>query len=84
MNIQGKWTNSQPAESVEIPPEILLDIDNNPENAIVNETFPDLVNQFQDEDYIRERAILKPKNKMVTLIDEFVVEQIPGEKNGLL
>ncbi|XP_074328020.1 uncharacterized protein LOC141665931 [Apium graveolens] len=46
---------------------------------MIESTFPDFKKNFQDLDYLSERAILSPTNQTVGHVNSAIVETIPGE-----
>ncbi|CAN1794934.1 ATP-dependent DNA helicase PIF1 [Linum perenne] len=52
----------------------------NPIADLVNRVYPSIQTNFQNVAYIRSRAIITPKNSIVTSIKDCVLTQLPGEE----
>ncbi|PNY03362.1 ATP-dependent DNA helicase PIF1 [Trifolium pratense] len=65
---------------IPIPSELLLSDFNDPIDAIVNSTYPNLLNNFKNADYLRSRAILASTIEVVNEINDYVLNLIPGEE----
>ncbi|CAJ2662432.1 unnamed protein product [Trifolium pratense] len=65
---------------IPIPSELLLSDFNDPIDAIVNSTYPNLLNNFKNGDYLRSRAILASTIEVVNEINDYVLNLIPGEE----
>ncbi|PNX77366.1 ATP-dependent DNA helicase PIF1 [Trifolium pratense] len=63
---------------IPIPSELLLSDFNDPIDAIVNSTYPNLLNNFKNADYLRSRAILASTIEVVNEINDYVLNLIPG------
>ncbi|AES62030.1 uncharacterized protein [Medicago truncatula] len=50
-----------------------------PIDAIVQSTYPDLLSQYNNEQYLQSRAILTYTNEVVDQINDYVLKLIPGE-----
>jgi len=64
---------------VPIPEEFLIKDYTEPIAAIVDVVYTDLVNQYKNIDYLRNRAILCPKNDTVDEINTYIVSLLPAE-----
>nr|GFA33686.1 hypothetical protein [Tanacetum cinerariifolium] len=64
--------------------DLLIPVDDNPIEAIVLSTFPDLLNRIQDINYLKERCIMSPINDVVDKINSHVLESMSGEIHELL
>ncbi|GKC60962.1 ATP-dependent DNA helicase PIF1-like protein, partial [Tanacetum coccineum] len=69
---------------ITIPEDLLIPVDDNPVEAIVSSTFPDLLNRIQDINYLKERCILSPTNDVVDKINSHVLASMSGEMHELL
>ena len=67
-------------EMIKIPSDLLLQKGDDPREAIVKSTYPDLLNNYQQRKFLEERAILCPRNEMVNQINEYIMSQIKGEE----
>jgi len=65
---------------VEIPPDLLLRSNGNPLAAIVNSTYPNLLQNIDDLSYFQDRAILAPKNAIVDEVNNYMMDLMPGEE----
>ncbi|XP_071739616.1 uncharacterized protein [Rutidosis leptorrhynchoides] len=63
---------------IEIPEEFLLSPDPSPNESIVDAIFPEFSLKQTDEDYLRERAILTPRNDDVTEINKHIFKRLNG------
>ncbi|XP_074323856.1 uncharacterized protein LOC141660767 [Apium graveolens] len=55
-----------------------------PITDIVDFVYPDVECSFKDHQYLRDRAILAPTNKLVDEINAHVLDRIPGEEHVYL
>ncbi|MCH79515.1 helicase-like protein, partial [Trifolium medium] len=65
---------------IEIPEELLITEFDDPILAIVNSTYPKLLDQYLDQDFLSNRAILASTIEVVEQINEFVLGLLPGEE----
>jgi len=63
---------------VEIPKEFLISEFNDPIEAIVNTTYPDLIHKYTEESFLQPRAILASRIEIVNQINEYMLSLIPG------
>ncbi|KAK2438792.1 ATP-dependent DNA helicase pif1 [Trifolium repens] len=63
---------------IPIPADLLISNFDDPIDAIVNSTYPNLVDNFQDDVYLRSRAILASTIQVVNEINDYVLNLIPG------
>ncbi|KAF7807937.1 uncharacterized protein G2W53_040098 [Senna tora] len=63
---------------ITIDDDILIDNAENPIEAIVESTYPKLVDNFQNHVYFRERAILSPTLDDVAQVNEFMLGLLPA------
>ena len=61
-----------------IPSQYLLKPTSDPLKQIVESTYPCLQSQLQNEDYLRERAILTPLNETIDDINNYIIQMIEG------
>jgi len=64
---------------IEIPPEFLIKNYKDPIQAIINSTYPQLHQKFNDEMFSISRAILASRIEIVDEINKFVLDSIPGD-----
>ncbi|KAK9740538.1 hypothetical protein RND81_03G042900 [Saponaria officinalis] len=70
--------------SIEIPDDILIKEATNPVAAIVENTYPLLLEHLWDEKYFQDRAILTPTHEIIKMIDDYILNSIPGEEKVYL
>jgi len=64
---------------IEIPSELLISKYNDPIQAIVNSTYPGLMQKYKDEGFLISRAILASRIETIDEINQSVLESIPDE-----
>ncbi|XP_071718552.1 ATP-dependent DNA helicase RRM3-like [Rutidosis leptorrhynchoides] len=64
---------------IKIPNEFIVKYGINPIETIVDTIFPDFNLRQDDEDYLRERAILTPRNNDVDAINKHMFKKLQGE-----
>jgi ATP-dependent DNA helicase PIF1 len=64
---------------IRIPDEFLIKEFDDPLQPIVSTTYPNLLHNFKDEDFLRSRAILVSTIDTVDKINDFILQQIPRE-----
>ncbi|CAJ2646439.1 unnamed protein product [Trifolium pratense] len=65
---------------VDIPPELLITNFNNPIEAIVQSTYPNLLSRYQNGQFVQSRAILASTIEAVDQINDYVLKLVPGEQ----
>ncbi|CAN1147166.1 ATP-dependent DNA helicase PIF1 [Linum perenne] len=65
---------------IQIPNCFIMPKSSNPIADLVNRVYPSIQTNFQNVAYIRSRAIITPKNSIVTSINDCVLTQLPGEE----
>ncbi|XP_058775557.1 uncharacterized protein LOC131649819 [Vicia villosa] len=65
---------------IKIPQDLLITNYADPIKAIVENTYPNLVNVFQDVAYLQGKVILAPTIKVVDKINHYVLDLIPEEE----
>uniref|UniRef100_A0A0R0L851 ATP-dependent DNA helicase n=1 Tax=Glycine max TaxID=3847 RepID=A0A0R0L851_SOYBN len=65
--------------TVEIPEYLLITEDNDPIDAIVRSTFPDLYQHHNNPKFFKCRAILASTNETVEEVNDYILSLIPGE-----
>lgn len=58
----------------------MLPVTDKNKDDIINATFLDLFHNLHNEDYLREKAILTPKNKIVAEINDYNMDRLPRDK----
>ncbi|GJX62677.1 ATP-dependent DNA helicase PIF1-like protein [Tanacetum coccineum] len=64
---------------IEIPEKFLINSSNSPIEQIVTETYPNFIERQKDDAYLRERAILTPKNDDADAINAYTFKKLEGE-----
>ena len=64
---------------VDIPEDLLVHTDGNKIDAIVSSVYTNFANNYQDNTYLRQRAILAPTNELAEEINEHVLSMVPSE-----
>lgn len=70
--------------SINIPPDLLIKTSGDPLVSIVNNTYPNLLEDMSDMEYFQNRAILAPKNTIVERINDYVLDLMWGEERVYL
>lgn len=63
---------------IDIPSELLITNFADPIEAIVKSTYPSLMENHKNEDFLQSRAILASKVDVVDQINEYVLQLSPG------
>nr|CAD1820584.1 unnamed protein product [Ananas comosus var. bracteatus] len=71
-------------EIIEIPDEFLIKESINPIVSIVDSTYPSLLSNIHDLQYLQERAILAPTLEIVDAVNEYMLSLIHGEEKVYL
>jgi len=64
---------------IEIPHEFLITKFNDPLQAIVDSTYPELIQNYSDENYLKSRAILASRIETMDEINDYMLSLIPGK-----
>jgi len=64
---------------IEIPHEFLTTEFNDPLQAIVDSTYPELIQNYSDENYLKSRAILASRIETMDEINDYMLSWIPGK-----
>ncbi|GKC85917.1 ATP-dependent DNA helicase PIF1-like protein [Tanacetum coccineum] len=64
---------------IEIPERFLIKEWDTPIQQIVAETYPNFTSRQTDEEYLKERAILTPRNEDADEINEFMFKKLAGD-----
>ncbi|GJZ79549.1 ATP-dependent DNA helicase PIF1-like protein [Tanacetum coccineum] len=81
---EGRDCGSQKKEDedeatwIEIPEDFIINAAESPIEQIVKETFPDFTTRKSDGAYLKERAILTPRNDDVDAINAYMFGKLPG------
>ena len=69
---------------IKIPDEFLIEPEKDPIEKIVTSSYPLFEEMQGNTEYLKERAILTPKNETVNEINQYMLQFVPGEKNHYL
>ncbi|GFP95297.1 ATP-dependent DNA helicase pif1 [Phtheirospermum japonicum] len=69
---------------IDIPDDILLQTSGDHVAAIVESTYPSLLQNFGNQSFFEERAILAPTNSVVETVNEYVMSILPGDERVYL
>ncbi|KAI5385991.1 hypothetical protein KIW84_072535 [Lathyrus oleraceus] len=69
---------------IEIPKELLISNFEDPIRAIVDYTYPNLLEKFQDVTFLQGKAILASTIEVVDRINDYILDLIPGEEKEYL
>ncbi|KAJ3706867.1 hypothetical protein LUZ61_010572 [Rhynchospora tenuis] len=72
--------NTTETDWVQIPDNFLVHHNGDKHLAIIKAVYPDLQNSYQNDDYLRARAIITPKNDAVNALNEAMMDLIPGQQ----
>ncbi|KAH0682492.1 hypothetical protein KY289_020244 [Solanum tuberosum] len=64
---------------IHVPADVYIPTSHNQIESIVEAVSPSLLQNYNDPSYLKERAILTPKNEMVHALNEKILKLIPGE-----
>jgi len=64
---------------IEIPSKLLISEYNDPIQAIVNSTYPGLMQKYKNEGFLISRVILANRIETIDEINQSVLESIPGQ-----
>jgi ATP-dependent DNA helicase PIF1 len=64
---------------IEIPQELLITNFDDPKLAIVNSTYPNLLHNYLNYDFLSSRAILASTIEIVNEINDFILQLLPGK-----
>ncbi|CAN0900850.1 ATP-dependent DNA helicase PIF1 [Linum grandiflorum] len=69
---------------IKIPHSFIIPQSANPITSLVARVYPELITSYKDISYLRSRAIVAPTNHDVTLINDYILTQLPGDTKVLL
>ncbi|KAK1352679.1 ATP-dependent DNA helicase [Heracleum sosnowskyi] len=75
----GSMYDDVEQELIRIPPDICKPPTEEPIKEIVDVVYPSLLENYKNPAYLKERAILTPKNEMVDELNGYLMNVIPGE-----
>lgn len=62
-----------------IPDKFLIQINQQPIKSVVDTIYHDIVQNYKNPEYLKERSILTPKNAIVSDIYLYTIDQLPGK-----
>jgi kynurenine formamidase len=62
---------------VDIPPDLLIETEDDHITAIISAVYTDFASNFQDSSYLRQRAVLAPTNELAETINIRVLDMLP-------
>ncbi|KAK9740669.1 hypothetical protein RND81_03G052500 [Saponaria officinalis] len=65
---------------ISIPDDMLIENTGNPVASIVEEVYPNLLDNYTDTTYLQGRAILTPKNETADEVNAYMLSLIPGQQ----
>lgn len=71
-------------ELIKIPPNVCIESLRNPIDSIVKAVYPAFLQKYNDPIYLKERAILTLKNKMMYELNKTIMKMIPEEGRHIL
>lgn len=77
-------SNEYGESSLHVPENLLVTDSQNPLLSLVELTYPLLLQNMSDLQYLEERAILAPTHDSVDVVNNFVLSLIPGEEHEYL
>nr|GEX12858.1 ATP-dependent DNA helicase PIF2 [Tanacetum cinerariifolium] len=78
-NLPAKIEKEDEETWIEIPEEFIISSVKYPIEEIVKETFLDFATKKSEEAYLKERAILTPRNDNADAINAYMFENLPGQ-----
>ncbi|KAK1349777.1 hypothetical protein POM88_054784 [Heracleum sosnowskyi] len=75
----GSMYDDVEQELIRIPPDICKPPTEEPIKEIVDAVYPSLLENYKNPAYLKERAILTPKNETVDELNGYLMNMIPGE-----
>ncbi|XP_051141179.1 uncharacterized protein LOC127258394 [Andrographis paniculata] len=73
-----KFQDGEESDWIKIPEQFLFNDGDNNINSLMTKTYPNLLERYKDSAYLKERAILAPKNEDVDEINSIMVSMIPA------
>ncbi|CAL5373733.1 unnamed protein product [Camellia sinensis] len=64
---------------IQIPEKFVIKNGERDLHQLIDATYPDFINKYQDMSYLKERGILAPKNSDVDEINSIMLSMLPGE-----
>ncbi|CAK8569600.1 unnamed protein product [Lathyrus sativus] len=79
----GDRTMGEPNDGyveINIPAEFLISNFSDPIKAIVDSTYPDLIHNYHDPNFLQSRAILASTIEVTDEINQYITDLLPGEE----
>ncbi|CAN0922380.1 ATP-dependent DNA helicase PIF1 [Linum grandiflorum] len=73
--------NSSTSDWIHIPNCFVIPESTSPVKDLIARVYPDLINNYHNVAYIRSRAIVTPTNDMVTEINDYILDRLPGQQH---
>ena len=70
---------NEDATWIEIPKKFILQYDSNPIEKISHSIYNDFLYNFNNIEYLKQRAIVAPKNKTIDEINQYILSLVPTE-----
>uniref|UniRef100_A0A494G8U4 ATP-dependent DNA helicase n=1 Tax=Solanum lycopersicum TaxID=4081 RepID=A0A494G8U4_SOLLC len=67
-------------KTIALPSDLLIESAGDPLAAIVESTYPNILESMSDISYFLNRAILTTKNSIVEKINDYMLDMVPGEE----
>jgi ATP-dependent DNA helicase PIF1 len=80
----SKCNNEEEPTWINIPHDLLIYTDGPKIPTIVNTVYPDLLRNYLNVEYLKERAIVSPTNEVVDGINMYILTLLPGEQKEYL
>jgi ATP-dependent DNA helicase PIF1 len=81
LNIGDNKTSSNDRdELIKIPADLLLEKGDDSRKTIINNTYPDLLNNYKERSFLQERTILCVRNETVPEINDYIMTKLSGEE----
>ena len=75
-----KHDENEAATWIEILKKYIINFDSNPIETISNSIYSDFINNFDNIEYLKERAIVVPKNRTVDDINKYILSLVPNKQ----
>ncbi|CAA7029904.1 unnamed protein product [Microthlaspi erraticum] len=77
--VSRHWEDSLDTDIVEVENELLLQSTSDSLEDVFRSTYVDFERFYREKNYLRERAILTPRNDTMDEVNEFILSKGPGE-----